>query len=179
MRRISAAVKCSIMGAAQGRAMLNQFRDMPKIKWWLAAWAVVAIVAAIPVGLATYERLTDVTRDAREKLIVLHQLWESDREYQGTPETWTRVASRVLTDHQLMRRVRTKYGDFGIQVELEYRRDLTIAQAEIAIVTIALFWAAPLAALLALGYAFARLRRRAPSSPPPRRPSYDDARYRP
>jgi hypothetical protein len=123
--------------------------------------------------------VTEVTRDARERLIIQHELWELDRGYYGTPRMWTRVAARVLTDRQLMRRVRAKYGDIGIQVELEYRRDLSIAQAEAAAVVLAL-WALPLALLFAVGYGgVLRLRRRETTPPPPRPASYDDARYRP
>ena len=158
--------------------MLKQIRDIPKIKWWFAAWAVVAIATAIPVGISTYDRVRHVTREARAKLIVQHRLWELHPEYHGTPQMWTRVASRVLTDRQLMRRVREKYGDIAMQVELEYRRDLTIAQAETAVAAIAI-WAALLGALLALGYAFARQRQRASPQPAPRPARYDDARYRP
>lgn len=158
--------------------MVKQFRNIPKVKWWFAAWVLLAIGSAIPVGITLYDRLTDVTRGARERLIVQHRLWELHPEYQGSPQMWTRVASRVLTDRQLMRRVREKYGDLAVQVELEYRRDLTIVQTETAVVVIAV-WAAPLAVLLALGYVLARRRKSAPAQPPPRPPSYDDARYRP
>ncbi len=157
---------------------LNYLRSAPKARWWLYAWIAAAVASAIPAGITAYGQLKEVTRHARETLIVQHRLWEMHPEYHGTPETWTRVASRLLTDRQLMRRVRAKYGDQGIQVELDYRRDLTIAQAEVVVVAAAV-WAAPLAALYGLAVVLVRRRRRAPPPPTPSRPaSYDDPRYR-
>jgi len=157
--------------------MLSHFRPRSQARWWLYAWIAVAAVSALPAGIAAHSRLNEVTVRAREALIVQHRLWEMHPEYYGTPEAWTRFASRLLSDRQLLRRVRTKYGDLGIQIELDYRRDLTIAQTEVVVLAVVV-WAAPLVALYGLGVGFVRLRRRAPP-PPPRPPSYDDPRYRP
>ena len=141
---------------------------------------VLAVAWAVPVALQAYERLREVTQDARTRLIVSHQLWEMHPEYPGTPENWTRFASRLLTDRQLLRRVRAKYGDQAAQIELDYRSDLTIAQAEIVTVALAA-WAFPLAILVGVGWLYAKRRppRRAPPSPKPRPASYDDPRYLP
>jgi len=158
--------------------MVNHFRTTPKARWWLYAWIAVAVASAIPTAIVAHSRLNDVARHARETLIVQHRLWELHPEYHGTPEAWTRFASRLLTDRQLLRRVRTKYGDLGIQVELDYRRDLTISQAEVVIAAVAI-WVVPLAAFYGLGLVFVRLRGRAPSATPAQPASYDDPRYRP
>jgi hypothetical protein len=161
----------------RSRAIVKRFRSTPSAGWWRYAWIVLAVASAIPAAIAAYGRLKEVTHHARETLIVQHRLWELHPEYYGTPEAWTRFASRLLSDRQLLRRVRAKYGDLGIQVELDYRRDLAISQAEVVIVAGAI-WAAPLAALYGLGVVLVRLRGRAPPAPAPRHASYDDPRYR-
>lgn len=159
--------------------MLIQLRSITQPALLRALALLTAIVWAIPVATVAYERLVDVNREARERLIVSHQLWELHPEYHGTPENWTRFASRLLTDRQLLRRVRAKYGEQATQIELDYRSDLTIAQAEVVTVALAA-WALPLSALLGVWWLYTR-RRPKPAAPPPRpRPaSYDDPRYLP
>jgi len=89
---------------------------------------------------------------------------------------WPVISIGLLTDRQLMTRVRAKYGDAAEPIELDYRRDLFIAQAEVVLAASAIR-ALPLAALYGLGFAVARRRRsgaaRAGEKPPP-----DDSRYR-
>lgn len=147
-----------------------------RYRLWKLAWFVIAAAYAWPVISIAYDRALEVTRRNREQLIVHHRLWELHPEYAGTPRDWTRFASRLLTDRQLLMRVRAKYGDLAEQIELDYRRDLSIAQAGVVLAAAAI-WALPLAALYGLGFAVARRRRsgaaRAAEKPPP-----DDSRYR-
>jgi len=132
------------------------------------------------VGYFAYNRLVEVSRQAREHFIVQYQLWELSPEYQGTPQMWTRVASLLLTDTQLMRRVRAKYGrELTREIELDYQRDLMLAHAEVVLVAVAA-WALPVGALYGL-VVFASRRRRPPPGPakqPVGTPS-SDSRYRP
>ena len=158
--------------------MVKQSGDFPKGGLWFYAWIAMAILYAVPIAMRAYDRVIDVTRKAREHLIVEHRLWELHPEYRGTPETWTRFASRLLTDRQLMVRMRAKYGERAEQMELEYRSDLTIAQAEVVVGAAAL-WGVPVAVLYGIGMLAARRRRPPPPPPAPERPRYDESRYRP
>lgn len=144
---------------------------------WRFAWLALAAVYALPVGWAAYNRVLNVTYQARAQLIMQYRLWELHPEYKGTPQHWTRFASHLLTDRQLMTRVHAKYGELAPQIELDYRNHLTIAQAEIVVVALAL-WAAPLATLYAIGLAVARFRRRRAIPEKPQPASYSDSRYR-
>lgn len=146
------------------------------IGWWKAAWLALAIAYAVPLSWTAYERLTEVSQQARARLIEQHRLWELHPEYRGTPEIWTRIASRLLNDSQLMRRVAARHGPLSAQIELEYRRDLAIARAEVVLTAFG-WWVLPLAAL----YGLARLvSRRARPAPPKVQPSsVFDPRYRP
>jgi hypothetical protein len=146
---------------------------------WTAAWLAAAVVYAVPVCYFAYERVVEVTRQARERLIVQHRLWEVDANYQGSARTWTRVASHLLTDSQLLQRVRTRYGDLANEIELDYRRDLTIAQVEVIAVATAA-WAAPVAAAYGLALLVGRRRRQTRESPKQINDAVsNDSRYRP
>lgn len=158
--------------------MVMQSKVFPKTGLWYFAWIALALLYAIPIALHAYDRVIEVTRKAREQLIVQHRLWELHPEYRGKPENWTRFASRLLTDRQLMLRVRAKYGEAAQQIELEYRNDLTIAQAEV-VVAAAAIWGLPVAALYGIGWVVARRRRPPPPPPASARPRYDESRYRP
>lgn len=158
--------------------MVNQVDGISQARLWYWAWIAVAVLWATPVAFMAYGRLTEVTHRAREHLIIEHRLWEQDRDYQGTPQTWTRFAARLLTDRQLMQRVRSRYGTLAEQIELDYRRDLSIAQAEAVFVAVAV-WGLPLAALYGGGLLAARLRRRRPPPPVAQPARIDDTRYRP
>jgi hypothetical protein len=150
-----------------------------RARWWLYLCAVAAVLYAVPVGKVAYDRLNEVTRKMRAQLIVEHRLWELHPEYSGSPDMWTSFASRLLTDRQLLLRVRTKYQDGADQIELDYRRDLSIAQAEIIVVALAI-WGLPVAAFYFLGFVIMKRRRNPPGPPPPPpRPTYDESRYRP
>lgn len=157
--------------------MLKQLNDFPKARLWFYAWIALAILYAILIAMPAYDRVIDVTRNARAQLIVQHRLWELDPRYRGKPEMWTRLASRLLTDRQLMVRMRARYGERAEQLEIEYRSDLTIAQAEVVIAAAAI-WGLPVAALYGIGMLVAR-RRPPPPPPAPERPRYDESRYRP
>jgi hypothetical protein len=137
-----------------------------------------AAVYFVPIGTIAYDKLVEVTRQHRVRLIVSHRLWELHPEYHGSPEAWTGFAARLLTDRQLLLRVRAKYRDGAEQIELDYRRDLSIAQAEVIVVALAI-WGVP----VGLAYGFGRLlsgrRNKPPPAPPPARPAYDESRYRP
>ena len=125
------------------------------VRFWNPVLLVLAIAWAVPVAYQTYDRVVQVRQEARAQLITLHRLWELHPEFRGKPETWTRFASRLLTDRQLLLRVASKYGGLAEQIELEYRRDLTIAEAEVVMVAIAI-WAAPLGVLYGLGHMLRR-----------------------
>jgi hypothetical protein len=147
-------------------------------RWWFFLWLALAVAYALPVGWRAYDRLVEVTRKAREQLILEHRLWELHPEYHGTSQTWTRFASRLLNDRQLMLRVRAKYGESAAeQIELDYRRDLTIAQAEVVAVAAGL-WALPVGALYGIGLAVAYLKRRRPRPAKTQPSSFSDPRYR-
>ena len=144
---------------------------------WRVAWVVVALAYAAPVTYFAYGRLTEVAQRARERLIVEYRLWELHPEYKGSPQAWTRFAARLLTDTQLLSRVRLVQRDVATDIELDYRRDLTIAQGEVVLAAIAA-WAAPLALVYGIGYLVARRRRVAPE-PEPAKPAYSEDKYRP
>jgi hypothetical protein len=164
---------------SEGAAMVKQGSTFTKAKLWFYAWAAVSIAYAVPVGLRAYDRVIEVTHAARARLIVQHELWEQDPNYRGSPELWTRLASRMLTDRQLLRRVRDRYGAAAHQIELEYRSDLAIAQAEV-IVTAAAVWGIPVMLLYGIGCLALRRQPRKPPPPSvPPRSSYDESRYRP
>jgi hypothetical protein len=152
---------------------------MSRASWWKLAWVLLAAAYAVPVAYYAYGGLKTVTRHAREQLIVQHRLWELDPGYQGTPQAWTRFALMLLTDGQLMRRVRSKYGELATEIELDYKRDLTVAQAEVLSLAAAA-WALPMGLLYLGGFLVARRRRPGPEPPKaPEKPSYSEARYRP
>jgi len=147
-----------------------------RVVLWRAAGLVLAIAYAAPIASSAYEQFNRVSQQARARLIEQHRLWELQPDFRGRPEVWTRSASRLLNDRQLLTRVAAKYGGQSQEFELEYRRDLGIARAEVVVVALAL-WAAPLAALYGIALLVSR-RKRAP--PPKVEPaSVSDPRYRP
>jgi hypothetical protein len=140
------------------------------------AWIVAAAAYAAPLAWHAYNEIVLVNQQARARLIQNHRLWEVDPNFRGKPEYWTRFASRLLTDRQIFVRVVMKYGAQSEEIEREYRRDLTIARAEVVVVAFAA-WAGPLAAIYGLVWL---LRRRRPRPPPKVEPaSASDPRYRP
>lgn len=147
-----------------------------RVRLWQLAWILAAAAYAAPLAWHAYEDLVQVNYRARARLIEQHRLWEVDN-FRGKSEGWTRFASRILTDQQLLRRVAMKYGPQSEEIEREYRRDLTIARAEVTVIALA-WWAGPLTALYGVVWL---ARRRRPARPPPKiQPaSASDPRYRP
>lgn len=135
-----------------------------------------AVAWAAPLAWNAYEQLNRVGERARARLIEQHRLWDSDPNFRGKPEIWVRMAARLLSDRQILMRVATKYAGNSEEIELEYRRDLTMARAEVVIVALA-WWALPLGVL----YGSALLVRRPKRAPPPKiePASVSDPRYRP
>jgi hypothetical protein len=125
-----------------------------------------------------YERIGEVNLKARVRLIEEHRLWELQPGFRGKPENWTRLAARLLNDRQLMTRIASKLGPaVSEQTELDYRRDLAFAHAEVvaaAVLAFALPLCIPWGIILLL-------RRRRPPVPAakPKLSSIDDPRYRP
>jgi len=144
---------------------------------WKLALLLIAAAYAWPVYWAADSRVQEVTRKQRTQLIVRHQLWELDPDYAGTPQTWTRFAAMLLSDGQILRRVHRKYGELGREIELDYRRDLFIAQAQV-ILTASAIWALPVVALYGIG-AFVGRRRRPVTQPEMPSVTASDSRYRP
>ena len=158
--------------------MLKQLDAFPKAKPWHYAWLALALAYAVPVAWHAYDRFIEVTQKAREQLILHHRLWELQQGFRGKPEQWARLAARLLTDRQILLRLRAKYGEAAQPIELEYRSDLTIAQAEVILTAFAI-WALPAAALYCVGYLLLERNRAPPPPPASPRPTYDESRYRP
>jgi hypothetical protein len=131
-----------------------------RARLWLAAWIIASIAYAVPLAWNAYNDVVQVNYRARARLIEQHRLWEVDN-FRGKPQNWTRFAARILTDQQLLRRVAMKYGGQSEEIEREYRRDLTIARAEVFIVAGA-WWAGPVAGVYGLMWLVRRRRRPAP-----------------
>lgn len=151
-------------------------RENARVGLWHVVWLVLAVAYAVPIAWTTYDKVIETNYQARARLIEQYRLWEFQPDYRGRPEMWTRIASRLLSDRQLIMRVAVRYGPLAREIEHDYRRDLTIARAEIVLTALAL-WAAPLGAL----YALAWLIRRRPAPPPAKvqPPSISDPRYKP
>jgi hypothetical protein len=148
-----------------------------RARLWLLAWIMAASAYAVPIAWNAYEELVRVSQKARARLIEHHRLWEMDANFRGKPENWTRFASRLLSDRQLFTRIAMKYGAQADEIEREYRRDLTLARAEVVVVAVAL-WAGPLAAVYGLIWLLRRRRHRLPA-PKVEPASASDPRYRP
>ena len=98
--------------------------------WWQWAWWLVAAISLAPVSYYAYQALQNVQRDMRIQLIQRYSLWESDPNYRGTPQAWTRFAAILLNTSQLIRRVREKHGDLAEKIEEDFRRDSALAQGK-------------------------------------------------
>lgn len=143
-------------------------------------WKIVAIglalAYAVPIAWNANERILRVNQQARERLIQQHRLWEVHPEYRGKPEVWTRAAARLLSDRQLLSRLAIKYGSQAEAIELEYRRDVAIARAEVLVIALTA-WGVPVALICAAVWL---ARRRRPAPPPRVQPaSASDPRYLP
>jgi hypothetical protein len=147
-----------------------------RLTWTQAAWVALGLVYAAPLAWVGYNRLVEINYQQRVRFIEQHRLWEVDRHYAGKPQTWTRMAAWLLTDSQLMSRVKQKYGGLADQIEIDYRRDLVFARAE-AILPLVAWWALPLTALYGLSRLIGVRRRPAPRKQAPA--SVLDPRYAP
>lgn len=136
----------------------------------------IAIAYAVPVATSAYDRLMRVNQAAKERLIREHRLWELQPDFRGKPEIWARMASRLLNDRQLLARVAVRYGAHAEPLELEYRRDLGIARAEVVFGACAL-WTGPLAAIYGIAWALRRRKHMPPQKLQPA--STSDPRYLP
>jgi hypothetical protein len=151
-------------------------RAARRVLLWRIVFVALALVWAVPVVSKAYEQFNRVSQQARTRLIEHHRLWELQPDFRGRPEVWTRAASRLLNDRQILSRVAQKYSGQSAEIELEYRRDLMMARAEVFVVALA-WWAAPLAALYGVALC---VRRRKPAMPQKVEPaSVSDPRYRP
>ncbi len=131
---------------------------LPFARWqWL--WIVLAVASLPPVAYRAYQALQDAARAARVQLIQRYSLWETDPQYQGTPGAWTRFASILLNDAQLMQRVRDKHGELADQIEQDFDRDTAFSNSRIVALHL-VAWALPLAALYGLGWYAAQRRQR-------------------
>lgn len=139
-------------------------------------WLIAALIYASPIAVFTYQKLTQSNVEARERLIQQHRLWESQPGFRGKPEIWTRMASRLLNNRQLLSRVANRYGGASQEFEVEYRRDLAIARTVIVLTALAA-WGIP----VGLAYGALRLfdRRRTPAPQKVQPASVLDRRYRP
>ena len=154
----------------------NASESKPLPRWLHVAFVIAALAYAAPLAWNAYERVLRVIEQARTRLIQQHRLWEGEIGFRGRPEVWTRMAAHLLTDQQLMRRLSIKYGGQAQEHEIEYRRDVLMARAEVVVSALAL-WGAPLAALYVLVWI---VRRRKPTPPPKTQPaSVNDPRYLP
>ncbi|HYC46012.1 MAG TPA: hypothetical protein VED01_11085 [Burkholderiales bacterium] len=147
-----------------------------RLQWLRIACIAAAFAYGTPIASSAYDQLIRVNEQARTRLIQHHRLWELEIGYRGRPETWTRMAARLLNDRQLLARVALKYGGQAPDIELEYRRDVTIARAEVVGKALVL-WGGPLLALYGLAWLARRRNGKAPVRVQPA--SIYDPRYRP
>src|SRR5215213_4202593 len=104
--------------------MTEATRLLGHMSWWKVILLLAGLVYAAPLTWIGYDRVLEVNRAQRTRLIEQYRLWEVDAQYSGTPQMWTRVAARFLSDGQLMSRVAKKYGGLAEEIELDYRREL-------------------------------------------------------
>jgi hypothetical protein len=122
---------------------------------WQWAWLLLAAVTLPAVAYRAYEDTRQLTQSLRVELIRHYSLWEADPDYRGTPQAWTRFAAWLLDTDQLMERVRATQGAVAPQIEADFRRDATFAQARIFGAWL-LAWLVPLALLYGGGLLYQR-----------------------
>ena len=147
-----------------------------RIDWRLAILIVLAAAYAAPLAYNAWQRFVEFGVEARTRLIEQHQLWEVEPGYRGSTRMYTRVASRLLSDTQLITRIHAKYGSLAPEIELEFRRDLAIGRTLVVVKALAL-WAAPVGGLY-FALTLWRRRKRAPA-PKVESAGVLDPRYRP
>jgi hypothetical protein len=133
---------------------------------WQLVWLAAAALWAGVVAWQTAPRVADAARDARTRLIQQTQLWETEPAYAGKPEAWTRFAAWLLSDEQLLDRVRRKYGERAEEIETEYRRDEFVALGALVLAAFAI-WGVPVGAAYAgMSWHLRRRERRQGIRPP-------------
>ena len=145
--------------------------------WWQLAWLLVAAVSLAPVSYYAYQELQKVQRELRVQLIQRYSLWESDPNYRGTPQAWTRFAAMLLTNGQLMRRVREKHGALTEKIEEDFQRDSALAQGKVIVVYLS-GWAIPLALLYGAGWLYQRRKLSAAPQPLKKQPKTSASKVR-
>lgn len=144
--------------------------------YWLWAWLLIAAFSAVPLGRLAYRDIVELNIQTRHRFIVEYELWRAHPKLNASPQHWARSAARLLTDNQIMNRLRIVHPDQARQIELDYRRDLTLAQV-IAGSRYLLPWSLLMALLYGAGLFVLRPKKRVP--PPKSVPaSYNDPRYR-
>ena len=132
-------------------------RSAVRSPWWRRAW-LIAAAASLPIAAYfAYQDTSVVAQSLRVELIQRYSLWETDPGYRGSPRDWTRFAAWLLSNEQLLERVRAKYGPLSDQIELDFRRDAALAHGRVVLIY-ALAWGAPLGALYGLGLLLERRR---------------------
>jgi hypothetical protein len=126
---------------------------------WQWVWIAIAALSFAPAAYHAHQSIQDTTRDLRVQLIQRYSLWEVDRQYRGTPQSWTRFAAWLLNTEQLMQRVQEKYGKLAPEIEKDFERDTAFAVSGVVAVH-ALAWGVPLGLLYALGWLYAWRRAR-------------------
>jgi hypothetical protein len=146
--------------------------SVPLARWqWV--WLVIAALSFAPTAYHAHQSIQDTTRDLRVQLIQRYSLWEVDRQYRGTPQSWTRFAAWLLNTEQLMQRVQEKYGKLTPEIEQDFERDTAFAVGRVVAIH-AVAWGAPVGLLYAIGWLYARRRareRQPPISAAPREAS--------
>lgn len=154
----------------------NPTEPVSRLQWLRLLCLVAALGYGAPIATSTLDQLVRVNEQARTRLIQHYRLWELEIGPRGRPEFWTRMAAHLLNDEQLLARVDLKYGGEAFDIELEYRRDLTMARAEVVTAALAR-WGTPLAIVYGVVW-LARKRQRKPGGKP-QPASVFDPRYRP
>lgn len=126
---------------------------------WQWAWLFAAVISLLPVAYYAYQALQENDRAARMQLIERYSLWESDPQYRGSPQNWTRFAARLLNTAQLFERVRDKQGPLTDQIEQDYEFDAALSRARILAAYLAA-WAVPLALVYGAGWLAVRRARK-------------------
>jgi hypothetical protein len=134
---------------------------MKSLTRWQLVWMILAALWAGVIAWQASPHMIDAAREARTRLIQQTQLWEMEPAYGGKPETWTRFAAMLLSDEQLLERVRRKYGERAEDIETEYRRDEFVALGVIALAAVAI-WGIPVGAGYAATWWYLRRRERRP-----------------
>jgi hypothetical protein len=141
-------------------SFLTVVSSMRRLAWWQCAWLLLATSSLAPVSYHAWQALEDVQRDLRVQLIRQYSLWETDPNYRGTPQAWTRFAAMLLNTDPLMRRVHEKQGEVADKIEEDFQRNAFFGYGKV-IVLYCLGWGAPLALLYGAGWLYQRKKRMA------------------